>query len=382
MSTANWNFGRMIIPTGDDPPIIRRNWQYLITTLGLLEDAIAHVPEDLATEQILVTEGTSRKFDSLAVAETTFLGRATGQSIDALTPAESRTLIDASAAHWNANELQGNAIQDHAPVDAEVLTWVAGNNQWEPQPAASDASSITYTPNVLTDWDGDADPGDLDDALDQLAERVDDNEISISTHLADTANPHVVTAAQVGAIADPGASTDHAILRWDGATGDAVQDSQITIDDSGNMQVATSDKIYFRDTDIFVHSNADGEATFQADTKVTIGVGGDIELGDGTLRDMFPNTNKKVDLGNVTHKFNDGWFGGVLDFSESGGRGMCSDAITATPPTNAQLITEFGTAATTGAGWFTFLDVSNAHADFYLCVSDGTKYWVFTATAA
>jgi len=42
--------------------------------------------------------------------------------------------------------------------------------------ASVDAGDVTYTPNVLTDWDGDADPGDVDDALDQLAERVDDLE--------------------------------------------------------------------------------------------------------------------------------------------------------------------------------------------------------------
>lgn len=39
-----------------------------------------------------------------------------------------------------------------------------------------DASVVTYTPAVLTDWDGDADPGNVDGALDQLAERVDDIE--------------------------------------------------------------------------------------------------------------------------------------------------------------------------------------------------------------
>lgn len=38
------------------------------------------------------------------------------------------------------------------------------------------ASEIPYDPAVATDWDGDADPGDIDDALDQLAERVDDLE--------------------------------------------------------------------------------------------------------------------------------------------------------------------------------------------------------------
>lgn len=41
---------------------------------------------------------------------------------------------------------------------------------------SGDAGNVTYTPAENTDWDGDADPGDLDDALDQLAERVDDLE--------------------------------------------------------------------------------------------------------------------------------------------------------------------------------------------------------------
>ena len=43
-----------------------------------------------------------------------------------------------------------------------------------------DAANIPYTPAVLTDWDGNADPGSTRAALDQLAERVDDNEIAIA----------------------------------------------------------------------------------------------------------------------------------------------------------------------------------------------------------
>ena len=35
----------------------------------------------------------------------------------------------------------------------------------------------------------------------------------------------------------PGASTDHAVVRWDGVTGRLVQDSSVTIDDSGNMTI-------------------------------------------------------------------------------------------------------------------------------------------------
>lgn len=50
---------------------------------------------------------------------------------------------------------------------------------------SGDAADITYTPAVLTDWNGDADPGNVDGALDQLAERVDDNEIAIATKAND-----------------------------------------------------------------------------------------------------------------------------------------------------------------------------------------------------
>jgi len=42
--------------------------------------------------------------------------------------------------------------------------------------SAPDASIVTYTPAVAADWDGSADPGDVDNALDQLAERVTDVE--------------------------------------------------------------------------------------------------------------------------------------------------------------------------------------------------------------
>jgi len=46
----------------------------------------------------------------------------------------------------------------------------------EPGSSAPDAAAVTYTPAVAADWDSDADPGDVDQALDQLAERVDDLE--------------------------------------------------------------------------------------------------------------------------------------------------------------------------------------------------------------
>jgi hypothetical protein len=55
----------------------------------------------------------------------------------------------------------------------------------EDAPIAGDASDISFTPNTLTDWDSDADPGNVDGALDQLAERVDDLESGSSLRATD-----------------------------------------------------------------------------------------------------------------------------------------------------------------------------------------------------
>lgn len=52
-----------------------------------------------------------------------------------------------------------------------------------PKTHAHDAADTTYTPTTAADWDSDADPGDVDNALDQLAERVDDLEGIATTDL-------------------------------------------------------------------------------------------------------------------------------------------------------------------------------------------------------
>lgn len=68
------------------------------------------------------------------------------------------------------------AVKDY--VDSQILT-------------KDDASDITYTPNDVTDWSGDVDPGNTNDALDQLAQREND-------HSAATSNVHGVTGNVVG----------------------------------------------------------------------------------------------------------------------------------------------------------------------------------------
>ncbi len=61
---------------------------------------------------------------------------------------------------------------DQAATDASDLTVVIAFVGGE----SGDASEITYTPAVEADWNGGVDPGNVDDALDQLADRIDDLE--------------------------------------------------------------------------------------------------------------------------------------------------------------------------------------------------------------
>lgn len=73
---------------------------------------------------------------------------------------------------------------------------------------------------------------------------------------------------------------------------------------------------------------------------------------------------------------------GVLSATTAGLKTKVSTANTSNPPTNAELISAFGAAATVGSGFIGVVDDNSGHANEYLIFSDGTKYWQITATAA
>ena len=79
----------------------------------------------------------------------------------------------------------------------------------------------------------------------------------------------------------------------------------------------TTDKALFGDSGTFIHQSSDGHLLIQADIDVTIGVAGDIELGDGTLRVMRPDTDNKIDLGTTAFRFNKLWLSNDLDLEDS-----------------------------------------------------------------
>lgn len=104
-----------------------------------------------------------------------------------------------------------STVQDHrvGPYGVHGQSSVAGGSV--------DADDVTYTPTTLSDWDGGADPGDVEQALDQLAERVTD-----------------VEAGGSGIGGSTGA-TDNVLLRADGTGGATLQATGVTVSDADEI---------------------------------------------------------------------------------------------------------------------------------------------------
>lgn len=83
-------------------------------------------------------------------------------------------------------------------------------------------------------------------------------------------------AAGTGDVNGPGSSTDNALVRWDGAGGDTIQNSAITIDDSDNVAMPDSELIRPKIKDY-------SEVTA---TNATAGATPDIDLEDGNVHDV------------------------------------------------------------------------------------------------
>lgn len=128
---------------------------------------------------------------------------------------------------------------------------------------------------------------------------------------------------------------------------------------------------YHNQTDAIIEAGSGGDLIIRADsTKTTVvGRAGDTELGDGTLRMFGPNTDLKMDFGNVTHRVNDCWVGGRMFIP-------ISTANLSATPTDAELDTEFGTPT---AGFIAWNDDNGAGTSFRLIGSDGTS-WFYSET--
>lgn len=159
-----------------------------------------------------------------------------------------------------------------APDDEDVLTWDDVAGKWVAAASAGstvDAADVTYAPTTAADWDGSADPGDVDGALDQLAERVKDIEDAGGAGSPDasavTYTP--TTATDWDSDADPGNvddALDQLAERVDdlerretphmGIGARVYNDAAITHDSSGSWKTLTFNSEHW-DTDS-IHSTS------------------------------------------------------------------------------------------------------------------------------
>lgn len=128
--------------------------------------------------------------------------------------------------------------------------------------------------------------------------------------------------------------------------------------------------VFFTGADTSTGVNVDF-ITYDIETGLlTLGKAGDIILGDSTQRDIYPQTTLKMDLGNTSYRFQEGWIN-QLHMQQA------VDNVHDTTPTDAQLDTAFGTPATLGRGFIGTIDDASGETNFYLCVTtDNSWFWV------
>ena len=116
--------------------------------------------------------------------------------------------------------------------------------------------------------------------------------------------------------------------------------------------------------DLFIRANDGGSMKnfIEIDAslaKITVGQVGDIELGDGTLRDLKPNTTAKINLGTSALQFNDAFFDGTVQ----------TDVL--------RIDDGEDTAISTGTGTVKMTSANPANNAVWIKINaDGTDYWV------
>ena len=73
---------------------------------------------------------------------------------------------------------------------------------------------------------------------------------------------------------------------------------------------------------------------------------------------------------------------GISDFTTAGSQTQIDTSDTANPPTDAEITSAFGTAASKGAGWVGVMDDAGAGLVMTIAVSDGTNWHQVQLTKA
>jgi hypothetical protein len=132
-------------------------------------DDVTYTPTTLADWDGSADPGdVEQALDQLAERVTDVEGASGNVATDAIWDAAG-DLVQGTGANTAARLALGTALQVlRVNAGATAVEWGT--------PTGGDADDVTYTPTTVADWDGSADPGDVEQALDQLAERVTDLE--------------------------------------------------------------------------------------------------------------------------------------------------------------------------------------------------------------
>jgi hypothetical protein len=149
--------------------------------------------------------------------------------------------------NWNATSTYGRLY--HAVTGASTITtltdWRHQTGGWFDRTGSVsvDADDVTYTPAVLADWDGAADPGDVEQALDQLAERIADVEGTAVDAAAVTFTP--TTTADWDGAADPGNVDDALDQLAERVKDEEIRNTSTALATSGSVAIDLALGDYF-----------------------------------------------------------------------------------------------------------------------------------------
>lgn len=161
-------------------------------------------------------------------------------------------------------------------------------------------------------------------------------------------------------------TTPQSIARWADSQGAELNDSLPTIDDYGNIETADNTAI-----------TNPGTLTVEADTQLVLGVPGNTILGDSTERDVYPQTDLKINLGQSSKRFNNVYAATVI-----------ADAITVDVGTSTSTrktggaLTADSQARTHSAGARSTIRNITVPANTFVADGDSLEWYVFGIFAA